>query len=101
MELPNFGIFVPVEKDSMSQNLNSKLLKELNAHHDIRLIVNENFLNQAGEVKISDRCDQIASYDPAKGSPVFNCSLLGMQSVAKVCDTDSPTIDIIYNEIIG
>ena len=102
MELPQFAIFVPTEiLKNEPVKLTTKTLNQMgNKDYEVVAMINENFLNQAGgAVRVPANSSTISSYDSKP--QLNNLASINFAQVAKVCDTDLQTIEMVYHEILA
>lgn len=107
VQFPGLGIFVPILKseDVLSAKLTSKALEGFNpADMDVTLMVNQSFLSQCGTgVRISEKAEDLISlYDPIQGEGnVHGMQHINLASIAKVCDSDILSIELVLKEILA
>lgn len=72
---------------------------------DVTLMVNQNFLNSCGGgVTISDKPeDLISKFDPinGEGQNINGLQHINLASIAKVCETDILSVELILKEIVA
>ena len=68
-------------------------------------MINQSFLNQCGGgVRISEKPENlISTYDPiqGEGQNISGMQHINLASIAKVCDTDILTIELVMKEIVA
>lgn len=61
----------------------------------MRIMINDNFFNQAnGAVRIPENSNTISRFDVKPH--INNLAQINFAQVAKVCETDVPTIEMVY-----
>jgi hypothetical protein len=72
---------------------------------DVTLMINQGFLNQCGRsVRISEKPeDLISSYDPilGEGQNIPAMQHINLASIARVCDTDILSVELVIKEIVA
>ena len=84
--------------------LTSKALNDFNpSDYDVALMISETFLKGCGGVKVSETPGElISSFDPISSDVKFNgLQHINFASVAKVCETDIITVEMIMKEIVA
>jgi hypothetical protein len=89
-----------------SQKLTSHALEAFNpADMDVSFIINQSFLNSCGGgVCISEKPeDLISKYDPiqGEGQNINGLQHINLASIAKVCETDILSIELVIKEIVA
>ena len=106
VQFPGLGVFVPIvtSGDVQSQKLTSKALESFNPSDlDVSLMVNQAFLDSCGSgIRISEKPeDLISCYNPITGEGLSGTQHINLSSIAKVCDTDILSVELIMKEIIA
>ena len=69
---------------------------------DVKLLINSGFLQQCGEsITLDNKNGLIQEYNPFEGEPIKGMQHLNLGSIAKVCDTEIFTIELILKEIVS
>ena len=104
VEVPHFGIFIPIPPENVGQKLTSEALKKIQSDVEIRFLVSQGFLNLCGGIRCSENSAQIQSYDPVDiENTNFRASIqhINLAAIAKVCDTDVISVEQIMREIVA
>jgi len=99
-------VFLPTQVISGDEQtkLTSKALNDFNpSDYDVALMISETFLKGCGGVKVSEAPGElISSFDPISGDIKFpGLQHINFASVAKVCETDIVTVEMVMKEIVA
>jgi len=98
---------VSENRNPQSSKLTENALSKLNpADMDVSLLLNQNFLKGCGSsVKVAEGNDSnlISSFDPNLGdhSHILGTQHINFQSVARVCNTDILSVELVMKEIVA
>lgn len=84
--------------------MTSKALSEFNpSDYDVALMISETFMKGCGGIKVSETPGElISSWNPIAADVKFQgLQHINYASVAKVCETDIITIEMVMKEIIA
>lgn len=87
-----------------AQRLTSSALGQFrDADYEVKLYVNQQFLNKCPGVSVAEDSSMISTYDPSVGehTNIRNLQHLNAASISRVCETDLLTVEMIIKEIVA
>jgi len=108
IEFPHLGIFLPIMPDAYEtqSKLTEKALSSIQHNEclEVKFLISQAFLNTCGGSVTVANSNQIQAYDPvnAEISPLMaGVQHFNLASIAKVCDTDIFSVELILREIVA
>lgn len=99
IELPGLGVFYPRLSNAARAQLTAQTLDKVDESSEIMFIVNSKFLGENNlkignnnDLCISSESDQMAEYDFSR------VQRLNHANIAKVCESDAQTVELILKE---
>ena len=68
---------------------------------DIKFLLSTAFIQQCGDLTLDTKNGLLDEYNPFEGEPLKGIQHINLASIAKVCDTELLTIEMVLKEIVA
>lgn len=103
VEFSGLGVFMPRNINPEKARLTADTLGKVEEGNEIIMIANQKFLDDNG-LYIGNKNDILISQDEAEqhyGSDLQSMQKINYLSIAKVCNTDATTVELVLKEIVA